>query len=872
MTSRPAQSSIEVDDAGPSSSTRPTRRVNPNENEENELKYGAEHVIRLFIPVSLCMAAVIFTMNTVGYYSRDDGVYLVYTPFTGKTDSTAEKFVMSVGNALTILALVVVMTGVLIFLYYFRFYKIIHLWLMLSSFMLLSMFMTIYLQQVFMTYNITVDYITFCFCLYNFVAVGMMCIHWKGPLLLQQAYLITVSALMALVLIKHLPDWTPWTVLALLSIWDLIAVLCPRGPLRILVETAQKRNEPIFPALIYSSSVLYAYTIMMTAPADDQTHDSDAPLVNVNDSGNSANSSAPQSTQPSPAIQPKQTPIRVAPNRGKKAKKNPERSNQQGTSSSQNQSSSGVVENSQTQQRQNAPSTNPTGEADEVVVIEDQGIKLGLGDFIFYSVLVGKASSYGDWNTTVACYVAILITCLPIYSQPKIVQVLCEDVLINLMNRMTTEVESIKSQLVEHPQRMQTVENWYKQAMNYLLELRSYFTEKFDDYFATCLDHVQKKRKIPDEYQEILLGRLMKGEAIINEISRCIGSIQESSNDSINLWSWHLSVAVDTFIYQKPSLPLLPDVAELMDPPTPQDLVNIVAAHTRSDLFSPISTRSLSTTSCLSPGARETVNLKLKLNYMASFGSFGTEDGQFTEPTGVCVGKDGLVAVADRNRIQLFDTIGCLKLAFGKGYLMYPNAIAYCSRNDVYVITERTPTHQVQIFSSQGNFVRKFGKNYLQFPRSVCVDENGIIFIVECKIMRVTLFDISGQILHHFTNASELKFPMGICCNRKEEIFIVDNRRHCVLVFDYNGKLIRTICDNGVVSFPISIAINSSEEIVVTDNHQAFNMSFFTQSGELTRVYESRNKHIHCLATAVSGSDKVILATKDYRVYVYDCK
>lgn len=370
-------------------SRSPNRRQPRQNNQEEQrplsngheeiLKYGASHVVKLFVPVSLCMLIVILTIKLTTSYTPG-GATWAYTPFAEDKSTNTERILFSLANTLIFMAFVITATIILIVLYKFRCYKVIHGWLIMTTLMLLFFFLYSYLGSISNALNSPIDMITICFITWNIGVVGMFCIHWKGPLRIQQGYLILMSALLALVFYKFLPEWTGWLILGVISIWDLIAVLCPRGPLRILVETAQERNESIFPALIYSSTVVY-----MIAAVDTPDEPNFTPIP----------------TSPTAAT----TNIDVT--------LTDEQRNERAAIRNTNARHKLIPRSDvpETEDRREAPryiverSNSPIIEEDD----DEKGVKLGLGDFIFYSILLAKASGVGDWNVTIACYISLLI-------------------------------------------------------------------------------------------------------------------------------------------------------------------------------------------------------------------------------------------------------------------------------------------------------------------------------------------------------------------------------------------------------------------------------------------------------------------------------
>ncbi|TPX64050.1 hypothetical protein CcCBS67573_g08508 [Chytriomyces confervae] len=380
-----------------------------------ELKYFLVQIYSIVKPVVVCITLSILCMrltNPQGQYF-DKGIGSI-TPsiFAGGIASAAGggraiaegSQGSDATSALIIISQIVVATFIILALFHYNCMKVLYGFFGLIVLSLLGFFGFLITTSLLYIYAVPLDWISFMFFLWNFAAVGLVSVFWKGPLWLQQGYMVLMSVLMAWSL-STLSAVTSWILLALLAVWDLIAVLCPYGPLRLLIESSQK-NDRAIPALLYTAGP----TAMMATPPSKPVESSESISA-------PAATAATMNQPPTPMyIEGTSEFLQSTSNEGGSSLFNG--ASIQNSEALLNPNDGDGNKPSSTSQAdplvQAGPSTaGPVGAAVAADSSEDDddglqsGMKLGLGDFVFYSVLASRAALL-DWISAANVVVAVV--------------------------------------------------------------------------------------------------------------------------------------------------------------------------------------------------------------------------------------------------------------------------------------------------------------------------------------------------------------------------------------------------------------------------------------------------------------------------------
>ncbi|KAF0699000.1 Aste57867_10422 [Aphanomyces stellatus] len=431
------------------------------EDTAEDLMHGVNSFWAVVWPV--CVTMVIASVAVVNCRSkaleRSMSSYLVYNEVKGA--QAGEVVGHSLVNALVVIGFVTVLTFIMACLYKFNCMRVLVGYIMFSSSAILGFVGGQLLHTINTTYlHWPVDWVTFAFLLVNFSFVGVIAIFYqKGiPKWIQNSYLVLVSVILAWQF-SMWPEWTTWIFCIMFACYDLCAVLTPCGPLKVLIGLIQEKQAPM-PGLLYEAEVRDGVG-NNRAPAAQPAAPVPRPAPRSTSAAPSVTAAAPQSTAAATAHRPPATASSARQQRASQVAVTQVPPSLQGVdlnapfevhdcdteegfkallyafyarySPDDTWKVDQVATRFYTNQARMWPSLfhkymvcscGTDGEPCTVQVAidvrnadrqaqaeyddDDKTIKLGLGDFIFYSVLVGRAAIY-DFSTCVICFLCILM-------------------------------------------------------------------------------------------------------------------------------------------------------------------------------------------------------------------------------------------------------------------------------------------------------------------------------------------------------------------------------------------------------------------------------------------------------------------------------
>ena len=227
--------------------------------------------------------------------------------------------------------------------------------------------------------------------------------------------------------------------------------------------------------------------------------------------------------------------------------------------------------------------------------------------------------------------------------------------------------------------------------------------------------------------------------------------------------------------------------------------------------------------------------------YQMQLGTYGTADGELNYPHGVAVDSSGNIYVADGTnaRIQKFDSSGVYQSQFGTpgsggGELASPEDIAFDSAGNIYVTD--VDNSRIQKFDSSGTYQMQFGTSgsgdgeFSQLS-GVGVDANGFIYTTEQTGERVQKFNSSGDYISQWGTSGEgegeFDTPRGLAVGPDGSVYVADTYNDRIQKFDNSGTFLSIA--GGISGDPLVASISSDSQggvYAANISEQAFGENF----------------------------------------------
>ena len=195
-----------------------------------------------------------------------------------------------------------------------------------------------------------------------------------------------------------------------------------------------------------------------------------------------------------------------------------------------------------------------------------------------------------------------------------------------------------------------------------------------------------------------------------------------------------------------------------------------------------------------------------------SFGTYGSDPGQFDGPHGVAVDNEGNILVADRDnhRIQKLTADGQFLAAAGtKGseplQFLNPIDVAFnVANNKVYVSDEGN--NRIQVLNSDLTFSSAYGKKgsgkgRFNRPWGIACDSTGVVFVADSGNHRIQAFAADGKFLATFgrrgNGEGELDMPISIAVDPSGMVYVAERNNFRISVFTPEGVIVASFGKRG---------------------------------------------------------------------------